>query len=94
MHYQNLKKSNDISSLADTDRRYSLLGRNGVSMLMESRPTMSSQADPYYPHKIRGAYDQSNSNKFTGKRDWNYTPSPKISLPDPKSEYVSRWNKI
>jgi hypothetical protein len=39
-------------------------------------------------------YDQSFSNKFTGKRDWNYTPNPQVNLPDPKSEYVSRWNKI
>lgn len=50
--------------------------------------------NPYFPHKLRGDFDLSVSNRFTGNRNWNYTPNGSTHLPDPRSEYVSKWNRI
>ena len=90
MHYESLKKQNNNSE-TERPRNYSLLSNSGISMLKNSQAKVNEGDNPYFPHKIRQAYDESNSTKFTGNRNWNNTPSPSTYLPDPSSEYVSRW---
>ncbi len=63
-------------------------------MINKSSTSINEGNNPYYPHRIRQNYDESNSTRFTGNRSWNYDPSPEVRLPNPKSEYVSKWIRL
>lgn len=85
VHYEMLKKQNN-ESFSSRVRNQSMPSSNsGASLLSRSKISVNEGNNPYFPHIIRQAYDQSNSTKFTGNRSWNYTPNPSLNLPDPKS---------
>ena len=88
MHYESLKKQNNNE--LDRPRNYSVLSNSGVSLLKGSKTAINEGDNPYFPHRIRQAYDQSMSTRFTGNRSWNAVPNPSTYLSDPRSDYVSR----
>jgi hypothetical protein len=74
MHVENLKKIND-SNIDQRQRNYSLLSQSGITSLSHSKNTFNDVNNPYFPHRIRDSNDRSNSTRFTGNRNWNYTPN-------------------
>jgi plasmid rolling circle replication initiator protein Rep len=93
MHYESLKKQNNDSEPMRA-RNYSVLSNSNANLHRNSKVTVNEGNNPYFPHIIRQAYDQSMSTRFTGNRNWNHDPSPSTHLPDPRSEYISRWVRI
>jgi hypothetical protein len=102
MHYESLKKHNDNTEPRRSRLDYvqggqggqSLLSQSGSASLSRSKAVVDDGGNPYFPHRIRDSNDRSSSTRFTGNRNWNYTPSAEIYLPDPRSEYVSKWIKL